>query len=67
MTSALKWFKSSYSGSDDADCVEIAIPTPDPTVHVHVHVRDSKDPQGTPLAFADGAWAEFVTFARRSA
>ncbi|MFI8928761.1 DUF397 domain-containing protein [Streptomyces sp. NPDC053474] len=25
MTSALAWFKSSYSGNDDADCVEVAL------------------------------------------
>ena len=63
MTSALKWVKSSYSGNDGPDCVEVAIATADATVHV----RDSKDKQGTRLAFADASWAEFVAFAGPSA
>lgn len=59
MTSTLEWFKSSYSGNDGPDCVEIAIP---PT-HTTVHVRDSKDRDGARLAFPEGAWARFVMFA----
>ncbi|MCZ9338622.1 DUF397 domain-containing protein, partial [Streptomyces sp. TRM76130] len=41
MSSALKWFKSSYSSNDGPQCVEVAISpaVPGPTVHV----RDSKD------------------------
>ncbi|GGN15039.1 DUF397 domain-containing protein [Streptomyces fuscichromogenes] len=58
MNSALNWFKSSYSGNDGPDCVEVAISpaTPTPTVHV----RDSKDKDRATLAFADGAWSAFV-------
>ncbi|MFC7816990.1 DUF397 domain-containing protein [Streptomyces sp. NPDC057367] len=56
MTSALKWFKSSYSGSDEPDCVEVAIAPATPTVHV----RDSKTPDTARLAFADAAWTAFV-------
>lgn len=60
MTSALNWFKSSYSGSDEPDCVEVAIAHVDTTVHV----RDSKDRQnGARLAFSDASWTEFVEFA----
>jgi hypothetical protein len=55
---ALAWFKSSYSGSSDNDCVEVAS---EPRV---VHVRDSKDRQGPTLAFPPEAWAAFVRFAR---
>jgi hypothetical protein len=63
MTSALEWFKSSYSSNDGPDCVEIAIATADATVHV----RDSKDRLSAQLAFTDGAWVEFVEFAGHSA
>jgi hypothetical protein len=61
MTSALEWFKSSYSGNDEPDCVEVAIP---PANHT-VHVRDSKDRAGARLAFAGDSWTEFVGFAAR--
>jgi hypothetical protein len=54
---ALAWFKSSYSGSSNNECVEVASEP-----HA-VHVRDSKDPQGPTLAFPPEAWAAFVTFA----
>ncbi|MEU3173709.1 DUF397 domain-containing protein [Streptomyces sp. NPDC007000] len=36
-TSELAWFKSSYSGTQGDDCVEVAIAAQ------AVHVRDSKD------------------------
>ncbi|MHB9860990.1 DUF397 domain-containing protein [Streptomyces sp. YIM S03343] len=63
MTSTLVWFKSSYSGNDGPDCVEIAIaPAPADTT---VHVRDSKDKNGARLAFSDVSWTEFLTLARR--
>ncbi|GGX57062.1 DUF397 domain-containing protein [Streptomyces minutiscleroticus] len=54
----LAWFKSSYSSGPEGDsCVEIAA-TPGT-----VHVRDSKDAEGPRLAFAPGAWADFVPYA----
>lgn len=56
MTSALEWFKSSYSGNDGPDCVEVAIPPTSTTVHV----RDSKDQQGAQLAFTARSWAAFL-------
>ncbi|MDV9170439.1 DUF397 domain-containing protein [Streptomyces sp. W16] len=61
MTSALEWFKSSYSSNDGPDCVEVAIAPADTTVHV----RDSKNTQRAQLAFTDASWAEFVAFASR--
>lgn len=53
---ALTWFKSSYSGGDEPDCVEVAISPADTTVHV----RDSKDKDGAQLTFTGSSWAEFV-------
>ncbi|MFI2411273.1 DUF397 domain-containing protein [Streptomyces sp. NPDC018947] len=50
----LHWFKSTYSGGDGGECVEIAA---DATV---IHVRDSKERGGPQLAFARSAWAGFV-------
>lgn len=48
------WFKSSHSGSEGGECVEVA------RAPRAVHVRDSQDPQGPTLAFTPAAWAEFV-------
>ncbi|MFH9064455.1 DUF397 domain-containing protein [Streptomyces coeruleorubidus] len=60
MISVLKWSKSSYSGNDDADCVEVAI---SPTHHPAIHIRDSKNRDAARLAFTDEAWSEFLEFA----
>jgi hypothetical protein len=51
---ALQWFKSSYSGDEGGDCVEVA------TQPAAIHVRDSKNPAGPQLAVAPDAWAAFV-------
>jgi hypothetical protein len=53
---ALVWFKSSYSSADGPDCVEVAISPTTPAIHV----RDSKDPDGTRLAFTGDAWSAFL-------
>ncbi|MGW7195962.1 DUF397 domain-containing protein [Streptomyces chryseus] len=58
--SELKWLKSSYSASDNNDCVEVAA---SPGA---VHVRDSKDMHGPQLGFTPGAWADFVEYASTS-
>ncbi|MFC8450441.1 DUF397 domain-containing protein [Kitasatospora sp. NPDC057223] len=52
----LMWFKSSHSGGEGGECVEIAV---DPAA---VHVRDSKDRQGPQFAFDRAEWAAFVRF-----
>ncbi|WP_329146492.1 DUF397 domain-containing protein [Streptomyces niveus] len=52
------WRKSSYSGSNGGECVEIAIGIPGT-----VPVRDSKDPAGPALAISPTAWADFVAYA----
>ncbi|HEY5833990.1 DUF397 domain-containing protein [Streptomyces sp.] len=49
-----EWFKSSYSGGANTECVETAIHTRG------VDVRDSKDPEGPVLAFSPAAWASFI-------
>jgi len=54
----LEWIKSSYSGSNDNDCVEAAA-TPGT-----VHIRDSKNTQGPRLAFTTSAWSDFVLHQR---
>ncbi|MFE2543378.1 DUF397 domain-containing protein [Actinacidiphila glaucinigra] len=56
MTSRLAWYKSSFSGSEGGDCVEVA------RAPGAVHVRDSKDPAGPALAFTGEAWTAFVAF-----
>lgn len=53
-----RWFKSSYSGSPNDECVECAI------IPGHVLVRDSTDPEGASLTFSRDAWTEFTGFVR---
>ncbi|MGW0854362.1 DUF397 domain-containing protein [Streptomyces sp. NPDC002690] len=48
------WFKSSYSGGDQADCLEVA------TGHPAIPVRDSKAPNGPALVFSPAGWSSFV-------
>ncbi|MEU3341703.1 DUF397 domain-containing protein [Streptomyces sp. NPDC006668] len=51
----LSWFKSSYSGDEGGECVEVAAD------RAAVRVRDSKEQGAGPqLAFTQGAWAGFV-------
>ncbi|MEU6848601.1 DUF397 domain-containing protein [Actinacidiphila alni] len=77
MNDPLKWFKSTYSGSQGGDCVEIAYDWRKSSysseqggdcveVAAHpaaVHVRDSKDPEGPTLTFAPAEWSAFAAFA----
>ena len=49
------WRKSSYSGSGDNDCVEVALG------QEAVGVRDSKNTDGPQLAVAATAWQAFVS------
>jgi Domain of unknown function (DUF397) len=50
---ALIWRKSSYSGNNGGQCVEIA-------TRGVVLVRDSKDPHGAVLKVAPEMWQEFI-------
>ncbi|MGW0548023.1 DUF397 domain-containing protein [Streptomyces altiplanensis] len=58
-TTELAWFKSSYSGTQGDNCVEVA------ACPGTVHVRDSKDKDGPALALPPRAWTDFLTLAAR--
>lgn len=49
------WFKSSYSGGDQGECLETF------RGHVPVPVRDSKAPAGPVVLFSADGWSSFVT------
>ncbi|MDJ0342519.1 DUF397 domain-containing protein [Streptomyces sp. PH10-H1] len=53
--STASWRKSTYSGGNDGNCIEVA----DGFTGV-VPVRDSKDPAGPALVFTTDAFAAFV-------
>ncbi|MEU3567359.1 DUF397 domain-containing protein [Kitasatospora sp. NPDC036755] len=55
----LVWRKSSYSGGNGGDCVEVA-----PGFSGLVPVRDSKDPHGPALVFPAAAWGSFIAAIR---
>ena len=48
------WRKSSYSGSNGGNCVEIA------AAQGTVAVRDSNDPRGPVLIFGRRTWQQFA-------
>lgn len=80
MSTALEWFKSSYSGSDGGNCLEVAYDWRKSSyssdeggacleVATHptaVHVRDSKNPEGPTFAVAPTSWSAFAAFAAGS-
>ena len=49
------WRKSSYSGANNGNCVEVGNATRT------VVVRDSKDPAGSRLAVRPAAWRAFTS------
>jgi hypothetical protein len=53
----LTWRKSSYSGGEQAQCVEVA------ETASAIHVRDSKDPDGPSLALGRAEFSIFLRFA----
>ena len=55
LTSAV-WRKSSYSGGNGGQCVEVAANLPDV-----IAVRDSKNPFDPALTFTPASWAAFTT------
>ncbi|MFJ8938619.1 DUF397 domain-containing protein [Streptomyces sp. NPDC102365] len=74
-TTELAWFKSSYSGSDGDDCVEVSLAWRKSTYSsgsqgdcvevavcpaTTVHVRDSKNTRGPQLALSPAAWGSFI-------
>jgi hypothetical protein len=57
MPTGIQWRKSSYSGDQGGDCVEVASLPPS------VAVRDSKDPAGPVLALDPAAFVTFLDWA----
>jgi hypothetical protein len=57
MSTSESWRKSSYSGAEGGECIEVA-ETGDA-----VWVRDSKQPTEAKLSFGTEAWAGFVRMA----
>lgn len=58
--STLKWFKSSYSGDQGGECVEVAISPASPST---IHIRDSKTPTAPTLKVTPGTWSTFLPHA----
>jgi hypothetical protein len=56
---AATWIKSSYSGENGGNCIEIAPDFPET-----VPVRDSKNPDGPVLVVTRSAWSAFVRSVR---
>ena len=55
MTTDETWIKSSHSGGQGGNCVEVAVRPAD-----RVAVRDSKNQAGPVLQFTREAWAGFT-------
>ncbi len=55
METADGWRKSSYSGANGGECIEVA------TTAAAVLVRDSKDKSGNVLSVPASAWRAFVS------
>jgi Domain of unknown function (DUF397) len=53
------WHKSTRSGGNGGDCVEVAVNLPGV-----VAVRDSKDRDGETLTFSPGDWRDFLAGVR---
>jgi len=53
------WRKSSYSGNNGGNCVEVAANLPGV-----VAIRDSKDPEGSTLVFTTQDWRAFISGAK---
>ncbi|MFK0119439.1 DUF397 domain-containing protein [Streptomyces sp. NPDC090994] len=54
MMTDLTWIKSSYSGNEGGECLEVA------TEPGTVHVRDSKAPTRAQLALSASEWSVFI-------
>ncbi|MFF5214680.1 DUF397 domain-containing protein [Micromonospora sp. NPDC000442] len=54
-----RWRKSTRSGGNGGECVEVADNLPGV-----VAVRDSKDPHGPALTFTPTAWTTFIALTR---
>ncbi|WP_411079141.1 DUF397 domain-containing protein [Streptomyces sp. cmx-18-6] len=54
------WFKSTYSGGDQGECLEVA------RGHATVPVRDTKATNGPALTFSAQGWSRFITAVKDS-
>ncbi|WP_405721586.1 DUF397 domain-containing protein [Streptomyces sp. NBC_00046] len=77
MSTALEWFKSSYSGDEGGQCLEVAYEWRKSSysgdeggacveIAAHtaaIHIRDSKNPGGPVLTVAPTTWSDFAGFA----
>lgn len=77
MSTALNWFKSSYSSDEGGACLEVAYDWRKSSysgseggacveIAAHpaaVHVRDSKDIEGPTFTVAPTAWSAFAAYA----
>ncbi|MCF3177057.1 DUF397 domain-containing protein [Streptomyces sioyaensis] len=72
----LVWIKSSYSGSNNNDCIEVAWQKSSyshqsdgnecvevATTPDTIRIRDSKNPHGPQLRIRPTTWADFLTYA----
>jgi hypothetical protein len=56
INNSLTWVKSSYSGSQGGNCIEVAADR-----RGQVLVRDTKDREGAVLGFREAPWRRFAT------
>jgi hypothetical protein len=75
MSTALTWFKSSYSSDQGGQCLEVAYHWRKSSysndqggdcveIAPHpaaIHIRDSKNPEGPTLTVTPHAWTSFLT------
>ncbi|GGT94341.1 MULTISPECIES: DUF397 domain-containing protein [Streptomyces] len=54
-STAPEWFKSSYSGSEGGNCVEVSAQS------TAVHIRDSKTPTTPHLTITPATWTAFLS------
>jgi len=54
MSTALQWFKSTYSSSEGGQCLEVAL------CPQAIHIRDSKNPTPT-LEVTPTTWTAFTS------
>ncbi|MFI7435343.1 DUF397 domain-containing protein [Micromonospora haikouensis] len=57
-----RWRKSTKSGNNQGNCVEVADNLPGVVL-----VRDTKDRDGGTLSFSPASWRDFVELAKRVA
>ncbi|MFH8991148.1 DUF397 domain-containing protein [Streptomyces sp. NPDC017940] len=78
MSTALQWFKSSYSSEQGGQCLEVAYRRIKSSYSTEqggacleiaaapsaIHIRDSKNPRGAHLTVSPDAWAAFLALPR---